>query len=102
MGYLHLKKVVHFDLKCEKLLVNLVSSNISLLELVYLVGDFGLSRIKHNTFVSGGVYGTLPWMAPELLNGSTVRVSEKILTEDEPYADMHCGAMIDKSFTFAL
>ena len=31
------------------------------------VGDFGLSKIKRNTLVSGGVRGTLPWMAPELL-----------------------------------
>ncbi|KAJ9176547.1 hypothetical protein P3X46_011850 [Hevea brasiliensis] len=71
-----------------------------------LVGDFGLSRIKRNTLVSGGVRGTLPWMAPELLNGSSSRVSEKvdvfsfgislweILTGEEPYADMHCGAII--------
>lgn len=42
------------------------------------VGDFGLSRIKRNTLVSGGVRGTLPWMAPELLNGSSSRVSEKV------------------------
>jgi len=28
--------------------------------------------------VSGGVRGTLPWMAPELLNGSSNRVSEKV------------------------
>lgn len=42
------------------------------------VGDFGLSRIKCNTLVSGGVRGTLPWMAPELLNGSNNRVSEKV------------------------
>lgn len=42
------------------------------------VGDFGLSRIKRNTLVTGGVRGTLPWMAPELLNGSSSRVSEKV------------------------
>lgn len=42
------------------------------------VGDFGLSRIKRNTLVSGGVRGTLPWMAPELLDGSSSRVSEKV------------------------
>jgi serine/threonine protein kinase len=36
-----------------------------------------LSRIKRNTLVSGGVRGTLPWMAPELLNGSSSKVSEK-------------------------
>ena len=42
------------------------------------VGDFGLSKIKRNTLVSGGVRGTLPWMAPELLNGSSSKVSEKV------------------------
>jgi len=28
--------------------------------------------------VSGGVRGTLPWMAPELLNGSSTLVTEKV------------------------
>jgi serine/threonine protein kinase len=42
------------------------------------VGDFGLSKIKRNTLVSGGVRGTLPWMAPELLNGGSNKVSEKV------------------------
>ncbi|XP_024984188.1 uncharacterized protein LOC112520119 [Cynara cardunculus var. scolymus] len=102
MEYLHLKNIVHFDLKCENLLVNLGDPQ----RPVCKVGDFGLSRIKRNTFVSGGVRGTLPWMAPELLSGSSTRVSEKvdvfsfgismweILTGEEPYADMHCGAII--------
>uniref|UniRef100_UPI001CB97285 serine/threonine-protein kinase CTR1-like n=1 Tax=Erigeron canadensis TaxID=72917 RepID=UPI001CB97285 len=104
MEYLHLKNIVHFDLKCENLLVNLGDPQ----RPVCKVGDFGLSRIKRNTCVSGGVRGTLPWMAPELLNGSSARVSEKvdvfsfgiamweILTGEEPYADMHCGAIIGK------
>ncbi|KDP26414.1 hypothetical protein JCGZ_17572 [Jatropha curcas] len=102
MEYLHSKNIVHFDLKCDNLLVNLRDP----LRPICKVGDFGLSRIKHNTLVSGGVRGTLPWMAPELLNGSSSRVSEKIdvfsfgislweiLTGEEPYADMHCGAII--------
>lgn len=46
--------------------------------LLIQVGDFGLSKIKRNTLVSGGVRGTLPWMAPELLNGSSNKVSEKV------------------------
>ncbi|XP_068319576.1 RAF-like serine/threonine-protein kinase PRAF [Pyrus communis] len=58
--------------------------------------------------VSGGVRGTLPWMAPELLNGSRSRVSDKvdvfsfgismreILTGEEPYANMHCGAILNE------
>ncbi|KAM7501556.1 hypothetical protein LguiB_000460 [Lonicera macranthoides] len=102
MEYLHLKNIVHFDLKCDNLLVNLRDPQRPICK----VGDFGLSRIKRNTLVTGGVRGTLPWMAPELLNGSSSRVSEKvdvfsfgitmweILTGEEPYADMHCGAII--------
>ncbi|XP_075522142.1 RAF-like serine/threonine-protein kinase 20 isoform X1 [Primulina tabacum] len=102
MEYLHSKNIVHFDLKCDNLLVNLRD----LQRPICKVGDFGLSRIKRNTLVSGGVRGSLPWMAPELLNGSTIRVSEKvdvfsfgislweILTGEEPYSNMHCGAII--------
>ena len=43
------------------------------------VGDLGLSKVKCQTLISGGVRGTLPWMAPELLNGSSSLVSEKVL-----------------------
>ena len=42
------------------------------------VADLGLSKVKQQTFVSGGVRGTLPWMAPELLNGNSNLVSEKV------------------------
>ncbi|XP_056845947.1 uncharacterized protein LOC108812288 isoform X2 [Raphanus sativus] len=102
MEYLHSKNVVHFDLKCDNLLVNLKDPARPICK----VGDFGLSKIKRNTLVSGGVRGTLPWMAPELLSGSSSKVSEKvdvfsfgivlweILTGEEPYANMHYGAII--------
>ncbi|XP_042497465.1 uncharacterized protein LOC122076209 [Macadamia integrifolia] len=102
MEYLHSKNIVHFDLKCDNLLVNLKDP----IRPICKVGDFGLSKIKRNTLVSGGVRGTLPWMAPELLNGSSSKVSEKvdvfsfgivlweILTGEEPYANMHYGAII--------
>ncbi|KAK7313896.1 hypothetical protein VNO77_39101 [Canavalia gladiata] len=102
MEYLHSKNIVHFDLKCDNLLVNLKDT----LRPICKVGDFGLSKIKRNTLVTGGVRGTLPWMAPELLNGSSNKVSEKvdvfsfgivlweILTGEEPYANMHYGAII--------
>ena len=73
------------------------------------VGDLGLSKVKRKTLISGGVRGTLPWMAPELLNGSSSLVSEKVdvfsfaivmwelLTGQEPYADLHYGAIIGSS-----
>uniref|UniRef100_A0A3Q7EWM3 Protein kinase domain-containing protein n=1 Tax=Solanum lycopersicum TaxID=4081 RepID=A0A3Q7EWM3_SOLLC len=73
MEYLHSKNIVHFDLKCDNLLVNLKDPSRPICK----VADFGLSKIKRNTLVTGGVRGTLPWMAPELLNGGSNKVSEK-------------------------
>ncbi|KAI5414921.1 uncharacterized protein LOC127138531 [Lathyrus oleraceus] len=102
MEYLHGKNIVHFDLKCENLLVNMRDPQ----RPVCKIGDLGLSKVKQHTLVSGGVRGTLPWMAPELLSGKSNMVSEKIdvysfgivmwelLTGDEPYADMHCASII--------
>ncbi|KAK7388479.1 hypothetical protein VNO78_23295 [Psophocarpus tetragonolobus] len=102
MEYLHGKNIVHFDLKCENLLVNMRDPQ----RPVCKIGDLGLSKVKHHTLVSGGVRGTLPWMAPELLSGKSNMVSEKIdvysfgivmwelLTGNEPYADMHCASII--------
>lgn len=62
--------------KFQLMVILLLTNN---LRSLWQVGDFGLSRIKRNTLVSGGVRGTLPWMAPELLNGSSTRVSEKVI-----------------------
>ncbi|CAA7408051.1 unnamed protein product [Spirodela intermedia] len=102
MEYLHGKNIVHFDLKSDNLLVNLRDPKRPICK----VGDLGLSKVKRRTLISGGVRGTLPWMAPELLNGSSSLVSEKVdvfsfaivmwelLTGEEPYADMHYGAII--------
>ncbi|PON55978.1 Mitogen-activated protein kinase kinase kinase [Parasponia andersonii] len=102
MEYLHGKNIVHFDLKCENLLVNMRDPQ----RPVCKIGDLGLSKVKQHTLVSGGVRGTLPWMAPELLSGKSNMVTEKIdvysfgivmwelLTGEEPYADMHCASII--------
>ncbi|KAK7265293.1 hypothetical protein RJT34_32911 [Clitoria ternatea] len=102
MEYLHGKNIVHFDLKCENLLVNMRDPQRPICK----IGDLGLSKVKQHTLVSGGVRGTLPWMAPELLSGKSNMVTEKIdvysfgivmwelLTGDEPYADMHCASII--------
>lgn len=46
--------------------------------MVQQVADFGLSKMKQATLVSGGMRGTLPWMAPELLTMSGTKVSEKV------------------------
>uniref|UniRef100_A0A7N0TGZ9 Protein kinase domain-containing protein n=1 Tax=Kalanchoe fedtschenkoi TaxID=63787 RepID=A0A7N0TGZ9_KALFE len=102
MEYLHGKNIVHFDLKCENLLVNMRDPQRPICK----IGDLGLSKVKQRTLVSGGIRGTLPWMAPELLSGKNNMVSEKIdvysfgvvmwelLTGAEPYADMHYGSII--------
>ncbi|CAM8925233.1 unnamed protein product [Rhodiola kirilowii] len=102
MEYLHGKNIVHFDLKCENLLVNMRDPQRPICK----IGDLGLSKVKQRTLVSGGIRGTLPWMAPELLSGKNHMVSEKIdvysfgvvmwelLTGDEPYADMHYASII--------
>ncbi|KAD4178362.1 hypothetical protein E3N88_26953 [Mikania micrantha] len=63
MNYLHHRNppIVHRDLKSSNLLVDRNWS-------VKVVGDFGLSKLKHTTFLtarSGG--GTPQWMAPEIL-----------------------------------
>nr|GMD76995.1 Serine/threonine-protein kinase CTR1 [Ipomoea batatas] len=102
MEYLHGRNIVHFDLKSDNLLVNLRDPHRPICK----VGDLGLSKVKCQTLISGGVRGTLPWMAPELLNGGSNLVSEKVdvfsfgivmwelLTGEEPYADLHYGAII--------
>lgn len=50
------------------------------------VGDLGLSKIKKKTMCSGGVRGTLPWMAPELLDGNSHFVTEKVSPSPVPGA----------------
>ncbi|CAM0151690.1 unnamed protein product [Urochloa decumbens] len=102
MEYLHSKDIVHFDLKCDNLLVNVKDPSRPICK----VADFGLSKMKQATLVSGGMRGTLPWMAPELLTMSGTKVSEKIdiysfgivmweiLTGEDPYDGMHYGGVI--------
>ncbi|KAF6141873.1 hypothetical protein GIB67_037841 [Kingdonia uniflora] len=101
LGQLSAKELHSFKKKLE---TKIMAEQIK--ELHWKVGDFGLSKIKQNTLVTGGVKGTLPWMALELLNGSSSKVSEKvdvfsfgiilweILTGEEPYANMHYGTII--------
>lgn len=97
MEYLHEKNIVHFDLKSDNFLVNMRVPQ----RPVCKIGDLGLSKMKKRTLVSGGVRGTLPWMAPELLTSdkeSTVTekvdvysfgfVMWELLTGEEPLANL--------------
>ncbi|KAL5726729.1 hypothetical protein ACHQM5_009743 [Ranunculus cassubicifolius] len=62
MNYLHncTPVIVHRDLKSPNLLVDK--------NWIVKVCDFGLSRMKHNTFLSSrSTAGTAEWMAPEVL-----------------------------------
>ena len=71
---------LHVFFTCKGRVVSLSLKSRSLLYCFCLlqVGDFGLSKVKHQTLVSGGVRGTLPWMAPELLSGNGNMVTEKV------------------------
>eukprot|EP00899_Mesostigma_viride_P005786 jgi/Mesvir1/15208/Mv06440-RA.1 len=102
MAYLHGRNMVHFDLKGENLLVKNVSDPY---RAVCKVTDFGLSKIRKATFVSGALRGTLPFMAPELMvseSGVTEKVDVysyaivlwEMLTAQEPYAGLHHAEII--------
>ncbi|KAK3269876.1 hypothetical protein CYMTET_21698, partial [Cymbomonas tetramitiformis] len=62
LEYLHWRRVIHFDVKGDNILADVRD----LRNPVGKVGDLGLAKLKHSTFVSGNMRGTLPWMAPEL------------------------------------
>ncbi|KAI3842741.1 hypothetical protein MKW98_015408 [Papaver atlanticum] len=61
MNYLHCYNppIIHRDLKSSNLFVD---KNWSV-----KVGDFGLSRFKHQTFLTSAGNGTPQWMAPEVI-----------------------------------
>ncbi|KAF9608187.1 hypothetical protein IFM89_007573 [Coptis chinensis] len=92
--YLHSQNVVHFDLKCENLLVNLKDSQRPICK----VGGFGWSKRKGTTLVYGCTRGTLQWMAPELVNGSSRNISEKYGTLYPLFSTWCCssGLMVER------
>lgn len=62
MAFLHNRKIIHFDIKCENLLCDLSDINKPIIK----IADVGLSKKKLKSFISCDLKGTLPWMAPEL------------------------------------
>jgi serine/threonine protein kinase len=74
MEYLHSKRIVHFDLKSANLLLGHRDRRV-----VCKVADFGLSKQKMQTYVSGvtSSRGTLPWIAPEIIKTPDA-VDEKV------------------------
>lgn len=74
MEYLHSKHIVHFDLKSGNLLLGWRDRRP-----MCKVADFGLSKQRRQTYVSGvkSHTGTLPWMAPEILKTPNT-VDEKV------------------------
>lgn len=74
MEYLHAKRIVHFDLKSANLLLGHRDKR-----LICKVADFGLSKQKRDTYVTGvtSQRGTLPWIAPEIIK-SPHAVNEKV------------------------
>ncbi|CAN4127527.1 unnamed protein product [Withania somnifera] len=94
MCYLHRRTppIVHRDLKSSNLLVD-KSWNVK-------VGDFGLSKLKHATFLTANSgRGTPQWMAPEVLrNEPSTEKSDvfsfgvilwELMTESIPWKDLN-------------
>ncbi|GIL68399.1 hypothetical protein Vafri_21652 [Volvox africanus] len=89
MEYLHNQYLVHFDLKCDNLLCDLRDPARPIVK----IGDLGLSKKKKDSFVSGNMRGTLPWMAPELFPGVREKQRQEAAAGAAAARD-HAGAVI--------
>lgn len=93
MGYLHSRKppLLHMDLKSPNILVDE--------RWRVKIADFGLSRVRQTTFLSGAGTGTPEWMAPEVLRSEHYDEKADVysygvcvwecLTGQPPWSDLH-------------
>ncbi|EEF34555.1 mitogen-activated protein kinase kinase kinase 1-like [Ricinus communis] len=94
LKYLHDRNIIHRDIKCANILVDDVR-----------IADFGLSKVIKLIILTKSCWGTLNWMAPEVLNperggygveadiwslGCTVL---EMLTRKIPYFDLERAAV---------
>ncbi|KAI3738178.1 hypothetical protein L2E82_28198 [Cichorium intybus] len=99
MNYLHKRNppIVHRDLKSPNLLVD---KNYTV-----KVSDFGLSRLKANTFLSSkSAAGTPQWMAPEVLNDEPSNEKSdvysfgvilwELITLQEPWSNLNAAQVV--------
>jgi serine/threonine protein kinase len=93
MGHLHSRKppLLHMDLKSPNILVDE--------RWRVKIADFGLSRVRQTTFISGAGTGTPEWMAPEVLRSEHYDEKADVysygvcvwecLTGQPPWHDLH-------------
>ncbi|EJC97441.1 kinase-like protein [Fomitiporia mediterranea MF3/22] len=106
LDYLHREDIVHSDLKADNVLINQFGTP--------LICDFGISRMLSATasvaaITSGGLKGSIRWMAYELLDfesldgGHHTKESDvwafgmtvyETLTKNLPYADLKNDALV--------
>ncbi|KAH9674827.1 serine/threonine-protein kinase CTR1 [Citrus sinensis] len=89
MNYLHRRNppIVHRDLKSPNLLVDK--------KYTVKVCDFGLSRLKANTFLSSkSAAGTPEWMAPEVLRDDFGVILWELATLQQPWGNLNPAQVV--------
>ncbi|CAG5114336.1 Oidioi.mRNA.OKI2018_I69.chr2.g8395.t1.cds [Oikopleura dioica] len=69
-AYIHGKNIKHRDIKPENILLSADGQQVK-------IADFNISRESKETFMTTGIAGTDPYLAPEMINtdGNSAQVS---------------------------